>query len=54
MTLLTPKPALAVLIIAATDLLSAMDGATDEFEPEVARLQKAITKAEQVLRAGVA
>jgi hypothetical protein len=52
MTLLTPKSALGVLIIAATDLLSAIDGTTDQFEPEAIRLQKAITEATKLLEGG--
>jgi hypothetical protein len=40
------------LISDANDLIAAIDGTTDEFKPEVARLEKAIIRAEQVLKGG--
>jgi hypothetical protein len=49
---MTPKQALGVLIIAATDLLLAIDGATDQFEPEVQRLQNAIAEADKARLGG--
>jgi hypothetical protein len=41
------------LLSAVDDLIAAIDGNTDQFEPEVRRLQEAVTKAEQVLKGGV-
>jgi hypothetical protein len=42
------------LIDRADDLIAAIEGTTDQFEPEVARLQAAVTKAEQVRKGGEA
>jgi len=43
---------LKTLIARADDLIAAIEGVTDQFEPEVARLTHAVTKAEQALKGG--
>jgi hypothetical protein len=47
---MTPVQALTKLISASDDLIAAIEGVTDQFEPEVARLQYATTKAEEVVK----
>jgi hypothetical protein len=42
------------LISDANDLIAAIEGTTDQFKPEVRRLENAATKAEQVLKGGAA
>jgi hypothetical protein len=42
------------LISDANDLIAAIDGATDQFKPEISRLEKAVAKAEKVLKGGAA
>jgi hypothetical protein len=48
---MTPIQALRKLIDRADDLIAAIEGATDQFESEVARLQHATSKAEAVVKA---
>jgi hypothetical protein len=49
---MTIRKAIKTLIDRADDLIAAIEGTTDQFEPEVAALQAAVTKAEQVLQGG--
>jgi hypothetical protein len=42
------------LIAASDDIIAAIEGTTDQFEPQVMRLQEATTKAERLLKGGAA
>jgi hypothetical protein len=44
--------AITNLISDTNDLIAAIEGTTDQFEPEVARLKEAVTRAEKVLKGG--
>ena len=44
--------AIKQLIATADDLIDAIEGSTDQFEPEAKRLQKAVARAERLLKGG--
>jgi hypothetical protein len=46
-------PALRKLTTATDDFIAAIEGVTDQFEPQIARLQVAVTTTERVLKGGV-
>jgi hypothetical protein len=48
------KSAIRQLLATVDDLIAAIEGTTDQFEPEVMCLQAAATKAEQILKGGAA